>query len=307
MDPLEKFESLPAYASNMLSCGKQLFHQQEYEAALQAFTQSIAVLEEPGSPLGADELEWRGALLHNMASCLHHLAELDAAMVYYDLALASFRASERLLHGLAAAAPSTDTVNGRRIAFVNQRLYDIANHTIPDARSFLDGSGNRRPVRIATGAAADAAAATAQAEVGSAVGTRALLLTVPNALRTWRRTSASENGVVARGADGEGSAGGRSGREAKPQSSRVDARDPAGALDPAAEAAATSDAASSRGDGAFFSPRVFPFLAYFGGGNEGGAADEQAERSASPSAHSPLTAGRLATRLVDGVVRTAGV
>ena len=68
MDPLEKFESLPAYASNMLSCGKQLFHQQEYEAALQAFTQSIAVLEEPGTPLGADELEWRGALLHNMAS-----------------------------------------------------------------------------------------------------------------------------------------------------------------------------------------------------------------------------------------------
>ena len=303
MEDLEKFESLPAYASNMLSCGKQLFHQREYEAALQAFTQSIAVLEEPGTPLGADELEWRGALLHNMASCLHHLAELDAAMFYYDLALKSFRASERLLHGLAAAAPSIDTINGRRIAFVNARLHDIANSTIPDARSFLDGSGNRRPVRIATGVAAEAAAATAQAEVGPAVGTRALLLTVPNALRTWRHGTAAQadsSSVGAGRGDGEVSAG-RSGEEAEPQSG-VGSRDPAGELD---GAAATSEEVSSKNDGTFFSPRVFPFLSFFSGGEGGGAADEQAERS--ESAHSPLTAGRLATRLVDGVVRTAGV
>ena len=74
---LEKFESVPEYANYLLTCGKQLFHQEQYEGALQAFMHSVSVLEQPGQTFDADELEWRGAMLHNMASCLHHLAELD--------------------------------------------------------------------------------------------------------------------------------------------------------------------------------------------------------------------------------------
>ena len=91
---LEKFESVPEYANNLLTCGKQLFHQEQYEGALQAFMHSVSVLEQPGQTLGPDELEWRGAMLHNMASCLHHLAELDAARAYYELAITSFRHAE---------------------------------------------------------------------------------------------------------------------------------------------------------------------------------------------------------------------
>mgnify|MGYP001273618874 CR=1 FL=1 len=91
---LEKFESVPEYANYLLTCGKELFHQERYEGALQAFMHSVSVLEQPGQTFGPDELEWRGAMLHNMASCLHHLAELDAARAYYELAIASFRHAE---------------------------------------------------------------------------------------------------------------------------------------------------------------------------------------------------------------------
>ena len=91
---LEKFESLPEYANHLLNCGKRLFHKEQYEAALQAFMHSISVLEKPGQALTSDELEWRGAMLHNLASCLHHLDELDAALTYYELAIASFRHAE---------------------------------------------------------------------------------------------------------------------------------------------------------------------------------------------------------------------
>ena len=61
---------------------------------------------------------------------------------------------------------------------------------------------------------------------------------------------------------------------------------------------------------AFFSPRVFPFLAFFGGSEGGGAVSGAAEEQAddgSVAARSSLSPGRLATRLVDGVVRPAGV
>ena len=102
---LEKFESVPVYANCLLTCGKRLYHQEQYEGALQAFMHSVSVMEQPGQTFDADELEWRGAMLHNMASCLHHLAELDAARAYYELAIASFRHAE--VHGcLLYTSPS---------------------------------------------------------------------------------------------------------------------------------------------------------------------------------------------------------
>ena len=100
---LEKFESVPEYANYLLTCGKRLYHQEQYEGALQAFMHSVSVMEQPGQTFDADELEWRGAMLHNMASCLHHLAELDAARAYYELAIASFRHAE--VHGARPRAP----------------------------------------------------------------------------------------------------------------------------------------------------------------------------------------------------------
>ena len=99
---LEKFESVPEYANYLLTCGKRLYHQEQYEGALQAFMHSVSVMEQPGQTFDADELEWRGAMLHNMASCLHHLAELDAARAYYELAIASFRHAE--VHGARPCA-----------------------------------------------------------------------------------------------------------------------------------------------------------------------------------------------------------
>ena len=103
MATLEKFESVAEYANYLLTCGKRLYHQEQYEGALHAFMHSVSVMEQPGQTFDADELEWRGAMLHNMASCLHHLAELDAARAYYELAIASFRHAE--VHGARPCAP----------------------------------------------------------------------------------------------------------------------------------------------------------------------------------------------------------
>jgi len=185
--PLEKFDTLAEYANHLLSCGKQLFHKEQYEGALQAFMHSISVLEQPGQSLGPDELEWRGAMLHNLASCLHHLHELDSAIAYYELAIASFRHADRLLAGIAAMSPAMqgfDTVNKRRIHFVNQRLHAIRLNLPPDTHNYMDSDGVQRRVHFPKGAEADAAAVAATVEVAATAGSApALLFTVPNALR----------------------------------------------------------------------------------------------------------------------------
>ena len=203
----------------------------------------MALLEKPGQSLDADELEWQGAMLHNVASCLHHLAELDAAQAYYELAIANFRRAEQLLFGIAALRPGPehDSVNRRRIDFVNQRISDIGRQQAPDTRSYMDSSGTRRPVLRETGPAADelVAAATVarpvsssgpgfwprpfiyraaprlniyclQAEVTATVGKghSTLLLTVPNALRPCRSTVRRANASSGSGSELEAGAAG---------------------------------------------------------------------------------------------------
>ena len=55
---------------NLLSEAKTLFHQQKYEDALNTFTHCLAVTEKTRSSRDATV---RGAIVHNIASCLHHL------------------------------------------------------------------------------------------------------------------------------------------------------------------------------------------------------------------------------------------
>jgi len=123
----------------LLSEAKDLFHRAMYEEALNTFTHCLAVTEKTRSH---KELAVRGAIVHNIASCLHHLGELEAAQEYYEQAIQSFNRAEtpmmeRLLHG---------NTNKRRVDFVKERLIDISWGRKPDADKFLDENGVKRPV-----------------------------------------------------------------------------------------------------------------------------------------------------------------
>jgi hypothetical protein len=63
---------------NLLAEAKQLFHQRKFEQALNTFTHCLAVTEKTRS---AQDHAVRGAVLHNIASCLHNLGEMEAAQV----------------------------------------------------------------------------------------------------------------------------------------------------------------------------------------------------------------------------------
>ena len=118
---------------------------------------------------------------------------------------------QRLLYGLAAPSVTVvlDTVNRRRIQFVNQRLCDIGRRRLPDTSNYMDSGGTRRQVHTQEDQAARAALEVARREVAAAGSgsAPALLLTVPNALRP-RGASAAMGQPARDGCSGEAAAGG---------------------------------------------------------------------------------------------------
>jgi len=124
---------------NLLSEAKTLFHQRKFEEALNTFTHCLAVTEKTRS---AKDHAVRGAVIHNIASCLHNLGEMEAAQAYYEQAIEAFKKAytplmERAIYGDA---------NKRRIEFVKERLVDISWGRKPDGDKYLDENGNKRPV-----------------------------------------------------------------------------------------------------------------------------------------------------------------
>jgi len=124
---------------NLLAEAKQLFHQHKYKEALNTFTHCLAVTEKTRS---AKDHAVRGAVIHNIASCLHNLGEMEAAQAYYEQAIDAFKKAktplfERVLYGDA---------NRRRVDFVKERLVDITWGRKPDGDKYLDENGVKRPV-----------------------------------------------------------------------------------------------------------------------------------------------------------------
>jgi len=124
---------------NLLAEAKQLFHQHKYQEALNTFTHCLAVTEKTRS---AKDHAVRGAVIHNIASCLHNLGEMEAAQAYYEQAIDAFKKAktplfERVLYGDA---------NRRRVDFVKERLVDITWGRKPDGDKYLDENGIKRPV-----------------------------------------------------------------------------------------------------------------------------------------------------------------
>lgn len=82
----------------------------------------------------------RGAIVHNIGSCLHNLGEFEAAQAYYEQAVESFRKAssplvDRLFYG---------DINRRRIEFVKERLIDISWGRKPDEDKYLNEFGYKR-------------------------------------------------------------------------------------------------------------------------------------------------------------------
>ena len=116
---------------------RQKFVSKDYEGALDLYAHCLALTERVQ---GSEEPEVRGTNLHNLASCLHHMGEFEAARSYYEQA-----------HRVFSAQPAQDylsslifhDVNQKRRDFVRERLIDI-NWGRKPGEDFLDASGTKR-------------------------------------------------------------------------------------------------------------------------------------------------------------------
>jgi len=134
-----KREALNELEWKLLSEAKDLFHRNMYEEALNTFTHCLAVTEKTRN---SRDLAVRGAILHNIASCLHHLGQYTAAQQYYEQAIDSFQKCktpmyEKMLYG---------NTNQRRVDFVKERLIDISWGRKPDIDKYLDENARKQPV-----------------------------------------------------------------------------------------------------------------------------------------------------------------
>lgn len=137
-------EALQQLEATLLAQAKTDFHAGKYEEALNTFTHCLAVTEKSRT---SQDATVRGAVLHNIASCLHHQGKMEAAQAYYEQAVACFRKTktplvDRIFYG--------DT-NQRRVDFVKERLIDISWGKKPDGDKYLDENGRKRPVPVTAG------------------------------------------------------------------------------------------------------------------------------------------------------------
>jgi tetratricopeptide (TPR) repeat protein len=73
---------------SLLRDAKTLYHSHKWEDALNTFAQVLAIVEKTRS---SQDHATRGAIVHNIGSCLHNLGEFDAAQAYYEQAVEAFR------------------------------------------------------------------------------------------------------------------------------------------------------------------------------------------------------------------------
>ena len=98
---------------------------------------------------GGEHAEY-GAILHNIASCLHCIGDFDAARAYYEHALAVFDARAGPTRFMPGPSRIWTVVYGdidqKRRDFVRERLVDVEFRRKPDLDQYLDQYGARRRV-----------------------------------------------------------------------------------------------------------------------------------------------------------------
>lgn len=140
-----------------------------WEEALELFTHALAVSEKSNSGSVNGDAGGRGALVHNIAFCLHLLGEFDAARIYYEQSLECFKkvslpVHQRLLNGLLypermAFELMHGGLNHNRIQLTKERLLDLTFGRKPNLEQ-LDQFGRRKEMTRPQTAQRAAAAAT---------------------------------------------------------------------------------------------------------------------------------------------------
>ena len=74
------------------------------------------------------------SVIHNIASCLHHLDELNEAQEWYARAIAAFRTIK--------SGWFDGDINERRISFSEEKMQRAAQGLLP-TEEFLDANGNK--------------------------------------------------------------------------------------------------------------------------------------------------------------------
>jgi signal recognition particle GTPase len=134
--------ALEAVSNSIIVEARKKFHQGNFEEALHGFQYCLAVAEKTTGSGDSSKIAEYGAMLHNIASCLHCLGDFATAKTYYERALQAFEGPppsrfSYMLYG---------DVDRKRCDFVRERLIDIEHGRKPDLDKYLDGYGNRRDV-----------------------------------------------------------------------------------------------------------------------------------------------------------------
>ena len=109
-----------------------------FEEALDEFAHALAVCEKV--PVAGDGTTTQALIVFHMASCLHHLGELEAAAAYYEQAIEGVRRTtppkyERMLISavsrLSGIAPPDDASS--RVEFIESRIREVNEGHAPAA------------------------------------------------------------------------------------------------------------------------------------------------------------------------------
>jgi len=111
----------------------------QFEEALHLFKQCQAVIQRTRSR--SEHAEY-GAVMHNIASCLHCLGQFDDAKGYYEQAVVCFESASPSRLWVALYGD----VDQRRAQFARERLIDLEYGRKPDLDKYLDGYGKKQQV-----------------------------------------------------------------------------------------------------------------------------------------------------------------
>ena len=140
-------ETLLRLETGMLREARELVDARKFEEALNCFTHALAISEK--AHLGAATPS-QGVIVHEIAECLHHLGEFEAAEAYYTQALETIRRVQTpkwearavwALGKLSGVKPPD--VQQARVLFIKSRLLDVELGRLPEP-VFLDENGIRR-------------------------------------------------------------------------------------------------------------------------------------------------------------------
>ena len=130
-------DALQTVQSRLNEEARRAFFHRDFERALTAFRHAQSIAEKTAS--AGSHAEY-GAIMHNIATCLHSLGELDGAREHYHAALAAFQRHPPSRVWVALYGD----VDSRRCDFVRERLADVEAGRKPDLDTYLDGTGYRR-------------------------------------------------------------------------------------------------------------------------------------------------------------------